>query len=571
MPFYIEHLVKDRPKPITVPLDATVKTALELMIEYDFSQLPVITADNRPLGMVTSDSILRALHHFGVSTDKLRVRHALIKARLFRSDESLFDLLDDLRDAYAVLIVDGDGVLLGVVTNYDTTEYFRRRAEDIMLAEDIETTLRDYIEAVFRNPSGEADRDALNAAIEEIMPSGKDLQGKFRQALSGYLAQQGASLPKLDNQLLETMFNKHLYKPVQPKAFEELTLYDYIQLFRKHWSKYSSIFELDLDAIDKLFNEVRLTRNAIAHFREVLPHQREQLKFCADLLAQHQSALFPETSNTQVVSTTELIGDTAQATVNASVVEVDVAPVAEEPTPDESRYAPLAIWLQSQTSEQDKLLLTFRQVEEIIGAGLPPSARQHRNWWANDSVGHTQSQQWLDAGWRVSNINMTEERVVFSPIGERQGAYINFFSALASELQQTDLKIKPGPLLGRHWFGVIITSGQCPNPVWLGFSFARKKQFRVEHYIDLGSQEKTKLLFDNLYTYKSEIESKLGEPLSWERLDSKRASRIALYHAGAITNGEDELSTLRSWAVKSCIKFYEAIVDKIVKVGQSVE
>ena len=109
MPFYIDHLVKDRRKPVTVPPDATVKTALELMIEYDFSQLPVISPDNKPIGMVTSDSILRALHNFGISTEKLRVHHALVKARLFRSDESLFDLLDDLRDTYAILIVSDCG------------------------------------------------------------------------------------------------------------------------------------------------------------------------------------------------------------------------------------------------------------------------------------------------------------------------------------------------------------------------------------------------------------------------------------------------------------------------------
>jgi CBS domain-containing protein len=74
-----------------------------------------------------------------------------------------------------VLIVDGAGRLIGIVTTYDYTEYLRQRAEDMMLVEDIETTVKDLVLAPFRDERGDVDRDKLATAIEEITGSQKAL------------------------------------------------------------------------------------------------------------------------------------------------------------------------------------------------------------------------------------------------------------------------------------------------------------------------------------------------------------------------------------------------------------
>ena len=118
MPFIVKDLLEGRQEPVTVRPDEPVRRALELMIEHDYSQLPVIGPDDRPVGMVTSDSILRALNHFAVSPEALKVTDAMNRPATFRADEDLFDLLDDLRDTYAVLIVDSDRRLFGIVTSY---------------------------------------------------------------------------------------------------------------------------------------------------------------------------------------------------------------------------------------------------------------------------------------------------------------------------------------------------------------------------------------------------------------------------------------------------------------------
>ena len=70
MPFKVQQLIERRRQLVTATPDETLQSALERMIEHSFSQLPVVDDENRPLGMVTSDSIVRALEMFGVTVDK---------------------------------------------------------------------------------------------------------------------------------------------------------------------------------------------------------------------------------------------------------------------------------------------------------------------------------------------------------------------------------------------------------------------------------------------------------------------------------------------------------------------
>src|SRR5215216_5371483 len=158
MPFTVQDLITDRPEPVTVSREESAETALRLMIEFDYSQLPVVDRDGRAEGMITGDSIIRALNHFDLTIKEMRVFHAMAGVVTYSPDEDLFGLLDDLKNAYAAAVVDNDRRVIGIVTSYDTTEYFRRRGEDMMLIEDIETMLREYVLAPFQDGSGDANR-----------------------------------------------------------------------------------------------------------------------------------------------------------------------------------------------------------------------------------------------------------------------------------------------------------------------------------------------------------------------------------------------------------------------------
>jgi hypothetical protein len=73
----------------------------------------------------------------------------------------------------------------------------------------------------------------------------------------------------------------------------------------------------------------------------------------------------------------------------------------------------------------------------------------------------------------------------------------------------------------------------------MGVSFAANSRLRSELYVDTGSQDTSKALFDSLHGKKAVIESSFGEQLNRERLDEKRASRIAAYADGTVESSEE--------------------------------
>ncbi|MEA2567669.1 MAG: hypothetical protein QOD49_2846 [Actinomycetota bacterium] len=67
-----------------------------------------------------------------------------------------------------------------------------------------------------------------------------------------------------------------------------------------------------------------------------------------------------------------------------------------------TRAGPLAAYLES---AQSPTMLTFDEIESLIGTGLPPSARNHRAWWTN-SKDRTLAREWLAAGWRAESVDL---------------------------------------------------------------------------------------------------------------------------------------------------------------------
>ena len=77
----------------------------------------------------------------------------------------------------------------------------------------------------------------------------------------------------------------------------------------------------------------------------------------------------------------------------------------------ESTYRPLGAYLAGQPGPT--CVLTFREVEALLGRPLPPSASAHRAWWANDH-GHNHAYHgWLAVGWRSETVDMARQRATF--------------------------------------------------------------------------------------------------------------------------------------------------------------
>jgi Domain of unknown function (DUF4268) len=493
----------------------------------------------RPPDWYFTTSIKSHYQTFATTINKLHIEDALNMMRVldamdevkrtFRDDDDLFYMLDDLKESNVVLIVDKEQKLICVLTGYDTTEYFRVRAEDMMYAEEIETMLKEYINAYFTTSTG-LDVQARDEAV--------------------------ASISK--------------------KAFDALSQYDYIRLLldQNRWPKYSSIFSFDHDTVFNLLDDARKTRNAAAHFHtdEITIEQRERLKFCRDWLARH-TAIVSSTFTGMVLEPDEQQNlHIQQAETPPNLIEesnaIDgIAPteeniLTEEDKRLESRYSPLAIWLQKVPISDESISLSFKDIEQIIKDELPASARLYRVWWSNNLQINPHARQWWEVGWRVSTIRLPEEVVVFSRVEGRKKAYIDFFSSLLAQLASNN----PFPMRslspdGESWVTIASLPTNGRKVAMLGFSFARRKRFRVDINIDTGNELENKEIFNKLLVRKSTIEAELGTPLSWERLEGVRASRIALYHEGAIFDKEDDLARMRTWAVDAMIQM-QKVMDK---------
>lgn len=75
-----------------------------------------------------------------------------------------------------------------------------------------------------------------------------------------------------------------------------------------------------------------------------------------------------------------------------------------------SKYRPLFEHLRA--AQADEVTLTFEDIEALLGVALPASA-QSRGWWSNRGRGSLQAAAWLDAGYRVHDIDVDGQRVVF--------------------------------------------------------------------------------------------------------------------------------------------------------------
>ena len=147
-------------------------------------------------------------------------------------------------------------------------------------------------------------------------------------------------------------------------------------------------------------------------------------------------------------------------------------------------------------------------------------------------------------------------------LSTRAEAYRDYFQLLIDELREKHRFTGAKKGQPQNWYS--FASGF--SGITYGASFAMGNRVRVELYIDSTDTEKNKDLFDELAKEKEKIEGKFGEPFEWERLDEKRASRIAVYRSGSIGDDEEILKEIRDWTIEHLLKLKKVFPTHLKKL-----
>lgn len=80
------------------------------------------------------------------------------------------------------------------------------------------------------------------------------------------------------------------------------------------------------------------------------------------------------------------------------------------------KYSPLERHLKNVSESTKEIVLTFKEIEDILGFSLCRAAHSYRAWWGNqgNNENRPQAQAWMNAGWYVSTVDQRNGWVSFT-------------------------------------------------------------------------------------------------------------------------------------------------------------
>lgn len=232
----LDHSTASTPDdPVTIHLNDSIKEALEVMLDNDFDQLPVVT-DQGVQGMVTYKSVAKYVK----SMNDPRIGETSVKIALNRNpnfinpEHDLFELFETLAEDEYVLIGDRKEVE-GILTRYDVFYFLEDQVEPFLKIGEIEESLRH----LFRKSC-----DDIEQRIEETFADRAE--------------------------------NDDRYEP--PEQFEDFSFDEYRMFMMRNLDQLPPILSQERDTVESLLEDTRDIRNALLHFRaEADDVDRDQL------------------------------------------------------------------------------------------------------------------------------------------------------------------------------------------------------------------------------------------------------------------------------------------------------
>lgn len=508
MQYPIKKIIEGRDSPLCIEEQRTVREAMVLMMENDFSQLPIIDEAGKLVGVISEQGVNQTCLHLGprVQVFDLAVSHCCDSPTTLTPEADLIQALDLIQNSAAIVVVE-EAKPIAIVTSYDLIQFFRDNSEGMIIIEDIEVTLRQLIDS--KLPS-HADR---STAIENAF---------------GYRKRKGQSLPD----------------------YSRLSFGEYIELIcdKKNW-KHFSIRLQSRGAFKQYMEQVREIRNQMAHFRgRPDAFQEGVLRRARNWLQAHSG---PSDHTTQPDEHSEM-----------PLEKRDVQAITSAPSWIEVFDTLFDGW-RGFASPDERLLVPFSEMEKAMGTELPRAAWEHRSWWNNDYDANPIARAWLREGFRVADMQILDDRkaIVLEP--DPSVAKGLLFSELLQELN----KKRPG--LATH---VIKKSSSVKFAVgqaryYFGWAYGMKDALRVELLIDSGDYAFNKQAFDELAGYRNAVNNEIGQPVEWQRIDGKNHCRIWSYRKMKFSDPIEQVETCREWAIQTMLDYIDALRPRIAELS----
>ncbi len=535
----LAELLEDRPPVIVTHADVPVMDAMERMIEHDYSQLPVTDDKGRLLGMLTMTGIACASLHLDLQPGQLRVQHVLNRHPTTAEPEmTLWRALDKAKQARALCIVAGkEKELKGILTDYDFTAYLRHLSEDSTALADIEESVKHLIHRNYE----EREDDLKQAIIQQVRGTQGSAKKRVKQVLWNYLTRTtGRPAAQVDKVAFGSAFDEFFIGDISAD-FDGLSFGQYSQILLSNdvWTNFRETLDLTAESMRVLLRDARGLRNRLAHHRGSLTAiERDRLIFCRGLL-------------NKLADQDGIDGDATESEIDDAV---DTYEAAFEDGHG-AIFAGLARNLES--LEKDRAAFRFDTIDRMIEGALPGEAHDHRSWWRNDEE-TPQAKAWLDAGWRVVKVNMTKETATFARNTQRNEAYIAAFNNFYAELNNAGWQEDTPSPAGHSWQCISRLPVEGVSTAQFILAFARGKKFRIELYIDGGNKASNEAAFDALRRHAAQIEDAASHAVAWERLEARRASRVAVYYPTliSIVDSDEQLRQLVQWVAEVAPPLY---------------
>ena len=148
---------------------------------------------------------------------------------------------------------------------------------------------------------------------------------------------------------------------------------------------------------------------------------------------------------------------------------------------------------------------------------------------------------------------------------ERRQRYHDFFADLLKRIKERPPRVTNASKVGYQSF-IGTPSGR--SGFVYGLAFTSGGRFRLELYIDTGNRQANKAAFDQFVQDREAIDEELGASLDWQRLDNRRASRVAWYWDQQVTimDSAAKLDSLKEWAVPNYFALRDAFSTYITNV-----